>query len=130
MALTIIKYMTVLVASALAALMLYAGEPDQLWWWPFALPFGGWIIGPAVVPYLLARWLRARRGFAEAMLVFLSVSSASAASVYHHAFFVSTSSTAALAMIFVPLWQWVGLMFVAMVSGVALAWLERRRSRN
>jgi hypothetical protein len=42
--------LAVAAAGALIALMLHAGEPSDLWWSLLALPFGAWIIGPAVTP--------------------------------------------------------------------------------
>lgn len=126
MALQILKGLAMMVAAALFALMLHAGEPGEYWWWLLALPFGAWIIGAAVAPYLLAR--RAKRPwFVYVMLVFLGLSSAWSATEYYQAFFLSESSTAALVMIFVPLYQWAALACIALLSAGLAKWLDRRR---
>jgi hypothetical protein len=43
----VFRALSVTVALVLGALMLYAGEPNNPWWWVGALPFALWIIGPA-----------------------------------------------------------------------------------
>ncbi|SEN35541.1 hypothetical protein SAMN05192583_2584 [Sphingomonas gellani] len=109
---------TILVVGLLAALMIHVGAPAALWWWATALPFALWVIGAAIAPFLFA--LRARdHGSVAALLVFFMGSTIAAGVAYYHAFFVSESSTAALALIFVPLWQWCGALLGA--SGCALA---------
>ncbi len=124
----LLRVLTLAVAAALIALMLYAGEPSRLSWWLLALPFGAWIVGPAAVPYLLARWVR-HAWFVHGMLAFLALSSAWSATIYYQAFFVSRSSTAALVMIFVPLYQWAALACIGLLSIVIGRRLKRRHPR-
>lgn len=123
MAMQVLKVLTIAVAGALTALMLYAGEPAELWWWLLAAPFGIWIIGPSLMPYVLARWIKRRR-FVYVMLAFLALSSAWSAAVYYQAF-VWVSSTAALVMIFAPLYQWIALACVGLLSIGVVKWLDR-----
>jgi len=112
------------VTVGLVALMLHAGDPGNPDWWGYAAPFALWVCGPAIAPWLIARrW--PRRIVVRAMVGFLLVSSALAALAYWDAFFRSTSSTAALVLVFVPLWQWLGLAAVAVVALV----LASRTSR-
>jgi hypothetical protein len=127
MELKALKILTIVSAGALIALVLHAGEPADLSWWPIAIPFTAWIVGPAVIPYFLARRIK-RRWFVCLMLVFLALSSAGSAFLYYQAFVVSTSSTAALVMIFVPLYQWIALACVGLLSGGAVKLLTRRSS--
>ncbi|WP_447724930.1 hypothetical protein [Sphingomonas koreensis] len=105
-------------AATLIALMLHAGDPGSIDWWWTAIPFGLWIVGPAVLPWGIAR-IRPRPGVALVMLVFLVASSIMSGSIYCDAFFRSTSSTAALVLVFVPLLQWVALAIVAIIAVVA-----------
>ena len=130
MPLTALKMLTLLVVAALIALMLYAGQPTSLFWWASALPFAAWIIGPAALPYVFAKRFRMHRWAAFAMLAFLAASSAWSGYIYYEAFFVSTSSTAALAFVFVPLWQWAALGLVALSGGSAIAFRSYRRKRS
>lgn len=124
----ILKAMTVTAAAALALLILHAGEPANLWWWAFAVPFAAWIIGPAVLPYGLARRFIRRDWFAWLMIVVLAASSGWSAYVYYDAFFVSASSTAGLVMIFAPLYQYAALACVAVLSAFLASFLERDRA--
>ncbi len=107
--------------------MFYAGEPNSLSWWAVALPFAAWIIGPAVAPFLIARRLR-RPWFSVAMLLYLTVSSAISGLAYYDAFFQSKASTAALVMVFIPLYQWLALGLLLLLCFGVAAWLTRRRN--
>lgn len=105
------------VALLLVALMLYAGEPTKLWWWAMAIPFAAWIIGAATAPYLLAK--RSTYPAAQWLLFALFlISNLWAGSVYAEAFFHSTSSTASLVLVFIPLYQWAFVIAVAAAIGV------------
>lgn len=115
--------LTIVVAAILVALMLHVGDPGSIDWWWTAIPFGLWVIGPAILPWGIAR-LRRRPGVALAMLIFLVASSFMSAIAYHDALFPQTSSTAALVLIFVPLWQWIALAVVAVIALVATSRVE------
>lgn len=130
MALLALRWFTIVAAGALIALMLYAGEPTKLWWWLLAIPFGAWIIGPAIVSYLFANRFKDISWLTYLMLAFLALSGAWSASVYYEAFFVSTSSTSALVMIFVPLYEWAELACLALLSGTAIRRINRRQLRE
>lgn len=126
MAIRMLGILAIAVAIALIALMLHEGEPGAAWWWLLALPFGVWIIGPAIAPYILAH--RAKKPwFARAMLAFPCLSSAWSVTAYYQAFFVSASSSAVLVMIFVPLYQWAALLFTGLVSAGIVRWRGRSR---
>lgn len=126
MPLRVFAALTAFVVIGLVILMLYAGEPDKLWWWGMAIPFGAWIIGPAITPYLTAR-RRADRVSLIAMLSFFLPSSVAAGVMYFEAFFRSQSSTAALVFVFIPLYQW--FVFFAVLAGVVVGqkMINRRR---
>ncbi len=115
--------LTIIVAATLVALMLHLGDPASIDWWSTAIPFGLWVVGPTVLPWGIAR-LRRRPGVAIAMLIFLVASSLISGIAYHGAFFPSTSSTAGLVFIFVPLLQWVLLAIVAIIALVATSRTE------
>lgn len=110
---------------ALIALMLYVGDPYSAEWWLRAIPFGLWITGPAIVPWVVARWRRSPIVTAL-MLGFLVLSSALSAVLYYQAFFLSTSSTSALIFIFAPLLQWAVLVLVIIIALAASAFVQRR----
>ena len=105
-----------LAVAALIALMLDAGDPERVSWWFPASLFGLWIVGPAIVPYFLAKRFQHRQWFVYAMTCYFALSCICSATVYDQAFFVSSSSTSALFLVFVPLYQWAGLGCVALLS--------------
>lgn len=122
----VLRNLSIFVALALCALMLYAGEPNSLSWWAPALPFAAWIIGPAVAPFLIAK-CKPRPWFYVTMLLYLIVSSTISGFVYFDAFFQSKASTAALVMVFIPLYQWVALAFLLLLCFGVAVWLSQRR---
>jgi hypothetical protein len=105
---TVFRILSVLVAFALGALVFYAGEPSDPRWWLGALPFGLWVIGPAVAPCMIANH-KSQRWFSITMFLYLVVSSIFTGFAYYDAFFRSRSSTAALTLVFVPLYQWLAI---------------------
>jgi hypothetical protein len=121
---TVFFGLSVVIAVALGGLMLYAGEPGQLWWWAGALPLALWVLGPAVAPYFIAA-RKTRRWFSIVMFLFLITSTIFSAFIYHDAFLLSGSSTAALVMVFVPLYQWTSLAFLMLICAGIGAWLAR-----
>jgi hypothetical protein len=127
MVLAVLKCLMVGSVAALAALMLWAGTPGDLRWWVRGIPFGIWIIGPSVLPYLLARRHKAPPGFAAVMAAYLILANGAAVAVYYQAVFVSQSSTAGLAMVFVPLYQWLALVIVSLAASIGLARWARKR---
>ena len=116
---TVLKCLTIAAVAALLALMLHNGDPGRWSWWPLALPFALWITGPAVLPFVLAKRAAGRRRYTQAMTLFLIVSSIASGLIYYEAFFRSQSSTAALILIFVPLYQWAALLGVDLLCALA-----------
>ena len=118
------RIVTVAVVFGLVALLLWVGQPANLWWWASALPTGAWVVGPAAVPYLLAaKW---SRGWVSiVMFTYFAASSALSGLVYFDAFYRSRSSTAALVLVFIPLYQWC-LLAVLLMGCWGVAWLLRR----
>jgi hypothetical protein len=98
-------------AITLGALLIHAGEPSHPRWWIGALPFALWVIGPAIAPVLIAA-RQSSRWFSITMFSYLLVSSTLSGFAYREAFFASQSSTAALAMVFIPLYQWLALILL------------------
>ena len=122
---TAFRILTVATALALITLMIYAGQPKELGWWVEASPLALWVIGPAAAPYLLAA-RQSRRWFSIAMILHFATSSIFSGLVYQDAFFQSKSSTAALAMVFVPIYQWFALALLLFICWGVAAWLARR----
>lgn len=118
-----LRILSALVAFVLGALILYAGEPSVLRWWMVGLPLALWVIGPAVAPCLVAN-RRSRPWLSITMLLYLAVSSIVSGFAYDDAFFRSKSSTAALTLVFIPLYQWLALAPLLVVCAA----IRRRRS--
>lgn len=97
-----------LVIAALTTLMLHVGQPGQLWWWAAAIPFWLWIAGPTWATYYLAR-RNPVPVYVWPLAGFLLIATLVSALIYHDAFFRSSSSTAALVLLFIPLYCWIGL---------------------
>jgi uncharacterized membrane protein YgdD (TMEM256/DUF423 family) len=104
--------------------MFYVGEPGHLWWWAGALPLVLWVIAPAIAPYLIAA-RKSRRWFSIAMFLFLIASTIFSGVIYCDALLLSSSSTAALVMVFIPLYQWMALAFLLLICLGVTAWLAR-----
>ena len=117
----IFRILSVLIALVLGVLLVHAGEPSDLRWWLGALPFALWVIGPAIAPCLIANH-QSRRWFAITMFLYLLVSSIFSGVAYYDAFFRSKSSTSALALVFIPLYQWLT------IAPLLLLYLGIRRS--
>jgi hypothetical protein len=113
---------------ALVALMLFEGEPMEPSWWPGASLLALWVIGPTAAPYLLAK-RQSRRWFSIAMFLYFLASSIASGLIYHVAFFRSTSSTAALVMVIIPLYQWIALALLLLVCLVTMT-LQKRKSKS
>jgi len=114
-------------AVALVGLLLYAGDPSSPSWWLVAAPFTLWVVGPAVAPWIVAKVMN-RLVATKLLLMFLVVSSSLSATVYYDAFFASLSSTSALALIVIPLYQWGALVVVIGVTLVTIAAGSRDQS--
>lgn len=121
----ILRALSVTVAFVLGALMLYAGEPNNPWWWAGALPFALWILGPAVAPFLIARH-KPRQWFSITMLLYVVASSMCSGLDYYDAFFRSKSSTGPLVMVLIPLCQWLALILLLLLCFVVTGRLTRR----
>ena len=118
MLITALRILCALVALLLGALILYAGQPGRFGWWMGALPFALWVIGPAVAPGLIAKH-KSRQWFSVTMFLYLAVSSGLSGFAYYDAFFTSKSSTAALTLVFIPLYQWLAIGLLLLVcSGI------------
>jgi uncharacterized Tic20 family protein len=121
----ILRALSVTVALVLGALILYAGEPNNSWWWAGALPFALWVIGPAVAPFLIARH-KPRQWFSITMFLYVVASSIFSGFAYYDAFFRSKSSTEALVMVFIPLYQWLALTLLLLLCLGVTTWLTQR----
>jgi uncharacterized Tic20 family protein len=111
---TALRILCALVAFVLGALVFYAGEPSHLRWWMGGLPFALWVIGPAVVPCLIANH-KSQQWFSITMFLYLAVSSIFSGFAYYDAFFRSKSSTAALTLVFIPFYQWLAIALLLLL---------------
>ncbi len=113
--LALFRIAVLLVIAALTALMLDVGHPDEAMWWLWAIPFWLWIVGPTWVAYRLAR-RNPIPFYVWPMAGFVLIANLLSALIYHDAFFRSASSTAALALIFIPLYCWIGLGLTCLLA--------------
>jgi hypothetical protein len=111
---TVLRILSALVAFVLGALVFYAGEPGHLRWWMGALPFALWVIGPAVAPSLIANH-KSGQWLSILMCLYLALSSIFSGFAYYDAFFRSKSSTAALTLAFIPLYQWLAIALLLLL---------------
>ena len=85
MLLTALRWLMLLAVAALIALMLDAGDPQRVSWWVPASLFGLWIVGPAIVPYFLAKRFQHRQWFVYAMTCYFALSCIWSAKIYYQA---------------------------------------------
>jgi len=120
---TVFRIVSAFVAFVLSALVFYIGEPSHLRWWIGGLPFALWVIAPAVAPCLIANH-KSRRWFSITMFLYLAVSSIFSGLAYYDAFFRSKSSTAALTLVFIPLYQWLAIALLLLLC-LGIRWGRR-----
>lgn len=121
-----ITLVTVLAAAAgLAWLMLAVGSTTGPRWLARLILFYLWAVSPFGASLLLAWRLRRTRWAGQCAAMFVFASIVGAAATYQQAFFVSESSTAGLALLFVPLWHWLLLTFFGLAVMTVL-WLGKR----
>jgi hypothetical protein len=126
----VFRALSIAVALALGALVFYAAEPNTPRSWAEASPFALWVIGPAIAPCMIARQ-KSAQWFSMTMFSYFVVSSLFSGWAYHDAFFRSKSSTAALTMVFVPLYQWLALaILVLLCFGIRRGGRGIRRRRE
>lgn len=128
MLITVLRILSALAAIVLGALIVYAGQPSRFGWWIGALPFALWVIGPAVAPSLIAHH-KSRQWFSVTMFLYLAVSSAVSGFAYYDAFFRSKSSTAALTLVFIPLYQWLTIGLLLLLC-LGIRWVAHRRKMD
>lgn len=104
-------------AVATLGFMLYAGEPHRLVWWGLFAVFGAW----ALLPYLvLHRRLRGTDGpklVHGVLLVAALLLTGFGFAVFLSAFFLEPDAQSGLVVLFIPIWQWVGLIIAFWVAG-------------
>jgi len=99
-------------SGALATLgfMLYAGEPAEPVWWLSAIVFGAW----ALAPYLFVAWETRRQPPVMGSRVLLAlaavVMTAFGVAVLVSAFVLHPDPQSGLVILFVPIWQSLGLV--------------------
>lgn len=107
---------------ALLAADVRLGEPEDLWWWLLALIVLAWQSGPVLLAAILVRASRSRAGqflFLSLAVAFCAVTADVVVAVLR-----STRSTAAVALVFAPLYLYLALLLVVIVAGL-LGWRAR-----
>jgi hypothetical protein len=119
--LRIFKVATVVVGAALAAITLRAGAL----WSVSGVLFLAWMIAPGTAPYFIVRKRPSEPRFV-AMGIYLIVFAITAVIGYYD-LIEPTSSGVSFAPIFLPLYQWVGLVTVLLMLAV-FEWFDDRRT--
>ena len=104
---------TVIYAVWIELIAMRAGEPWELWWWIFEIPFFIWIVAPIVTAYFIRYddW-----AFAAGLAAIAGYS----LYIYERDMFgAGARSTSALIFIFLPLYQWLAVgILTAAVWGI------------
>lgn len=87
------------------ALMLYAGDPNHLTWWPSFAVIGAWMIAPYVVVSRMSRRLWKSSGAGFVLVLAATAVVMSTAAVLWHAYFVNPNPESGRVLLFVPIWQ-------------------------
>jgi len=92
----------------LFSIKLYSGQPERLSWWPLAILFFLWGLGPILVPFLI--W---KNNYIMSIIVGIIA----AYSMYIYLTSImgpETSSTSSLIFLFLPLWQWAAVILISL----------------
>ena len=113
-------------ASAVATLALMVWAMTFSWsGLAFVLGLMGWCVSPYVPLAFAAGGMRASRAGAIALLVTTLIVAGAAGIAYVDAFFIHLDAQGALILIFMPVWQWVGVLVGLVVSSLLAS-----RARN
>lgn len=113
-------------ASALATLALMVWAMTFSWsGLAFVLGLMGWCVSPYIPLAFAAGGMRASRAGAIALLATTLVVAGAAGIAYVDAFFIHLDAQGALILVFMPVWQWVGVLV-----GLVVASLLASRARN
>ena len=107
--------------AAVVVMGIRAGEPGRPWWWLAMIPFAIWIASPVFGGLWFLRRIRNGRARALFAMLLALVAVAGLALEWHTMFIGPADAQNPLILVFVPLYQWVGV-FVAL----ALTWLATR----
>lgn len=112
----------ILGATVTLGFMLHAGEPWELWWWGFFVPFAAWTLVPYAVLAFAVRRRDAGPAYAVTVCLGAALLAASSAAVLYSAFVAHLDPQSGLVLIFLPAWQLLGLMPILVVA----QWLDGR----
>jgi len=104
--------------------MIHAGSGNSIGQWFVGIPFAMWAALPFVVVAVLLRRLAGSRRSEIALLVTAVLLSSSSAFFLYQAFIAHLDPQSALVLIFLPMWQFAGLVPLA---AIAFALRERQR---
>jgi hypothetical protein len=90
--------------------MIYAGEPHRLYWWPMFLIASAWVLLPYAIVWQEARRRMAQPGPRVVLLVAAIALTVFSAIVLYGAFIAHPDPQSGLVFIFIPLYQLLGLV--------------------
>jgi len=110
----------VLLVGAVATLgfMVYAGDPASGSWWLFFVPFAGWALLPYALVGVATRWQPSSRGSQSVLCVAAVLLTCASVLLLYSAFVAQPDPQSGLILIFLPLWQGLGLLPFLGVSRV------------
>lgn len=102
----------VLAIAALAtmAFMIYGGSPERAGWWLLFLPFAAWALLPYGLLAVRAERAAGHRGATTIVLVGSVLATAFGVFALYMAFVAQPDPQSGLVVLFVPVWQLVGLV--------------------
>ena len=103
--------------------MGYAGDPTRPGWWLFFLLFGAWALLPYGVVAIAARQRPANRASDSVLCLAATLLSGLGILALYSAFVAHLDPQRGLVLVFLPLWQLLGLLPFLVVS----RYLARRR---
>ena len=116
-------------AVATVGFMGYAGRPANALWWLFALPLAAWTLVPFGLVAAEARRYTADLGSLSLLCAAAALLSASSIGLLYLAFVAKPDAQSGLVLVFLPLWQVLGLLPFLGGSRVLGRFAQGRRTR-
>lgn len=98
--------------------MARAGDPTQPAWWIFLPVFGAWAVLPYVVAGWVARWRPATPGSHAVLAIAAALLTGFGVFALYQAFVTHLDPQSAIVLVYLPIWQLVGLFPLLALSRV------------
>ncbi|MBE9030288.1 hypothetical protein IQ266_11150 [filamentous cyanobacterium LEGE 11480] len=101
--------------------MLYAGEPDQLWWWPFFIALATWSLFPYGTVITVFYWLRQKPKSQLLLTLAAVLLTGSTAFLLHESLIANPDPQSGLVFVVLPVYQWIAILPLMVI----VSWLQR-----